>query len=220
MIKVRSYLRDNITWVKPYTRKESHRQQVMNAIKRETTRYWAVQDLVYIFACLSILGFTWTNVKDAFKAPVVPIKREYMTNVVYIPIKTVKAQEKVVVTPFLTPTPTPILTVDQYIDKYSKMYAKNDYEADAIKVKLHFLLFREARYGKSTACGDGGLACGPLQYHLATYKSYRQQMLDAGLIKEIGSRLNLIDSIQTTAWALSKGKDLAWGPLARAEIKL
>ena len=42
-------------------------------------------------------------------------------------------------------------------------------------------------------------------------------MLKKGLIKEIGSRYDLEQSIETTAWALLEGRGKEWGPILREE---
>lgn len=117
-----------------------------------------------------------------------------------------------------TPTPTP--KIDDLVDTYSKKYGKTRYQANAIKVKLHFLLLKEQNYGGSNNCGDSGKACGPLQFHEPTYKAYRKIMIKNGFVTELGSRLDMEDAIETTAWAISDGRETAWGPIARGEIKL
>jgi hypothetical protein len=110
--------------------------------------------------------------------------------------------------------------VDILVDTYASKYGKTSYERNRIKALLHYLLLREQNYGSSEACGDGGKACGPLQFHEPTYISYRSMMIKKGLVKEMGSRLNMKDAIETTAWAIANGKEKAWGPVFRGEIKI
>jgi hypothetical protein len=110
--------------------------------------------------------------------------------------------------------------VDDYVNKYADKFGKTTISRQQIKVKLHFLLYKESKYGVDTGCGDSGKACGPLQFHEATWYSYRQIMLDRGLIEEIGDRYNMEQAIETTAWAISDGRELAWGPIKRGEIDL
>lgn len=116
------------------------------------------------------------------------------------------------------PTPTP--DVDKLVDTYSKKYGKTTYKANRTKALIHFLLLREQNYGGSNARGDGGLAAGPLQFHDGTYISYRNMMIKQGLVSDMGSRLDMEDAIETTAWAINDGRENAWGPVARGEIKL
>jgi hypothetical protein len=123
-----------------------------------------------------------------------------------------------VTTVALAPTPTP--DVDKLVDTYSKKYGKTRYEQNRIKVALHFLLLKEQNYGGSNNCGDSGKACGPLQFHEPTYIAYRNIMIKKGFVMEIGSRLDMENAIETTAWAISDGREIAWGPIARGEIKL
>jgi hypothetical protein len=84
---------------------------------------------------------------------------------------------------------------------------------------LHCLLFKESRYGSGKGKGDGGLASGPLQFHEATYQSYRSQMMKAGLANHVGSRDDLEDAVDTTAWAIANGRAKAWGPVYRGECR-
>lgn len=118
----------------------------------------------------------------------------------------------------VSPTPTP--KVDDLVDIYSKKYGKTPYQANRTKALIHFLLLREQNYGGSNARGDGGLAAGPLQFHEGTYISYRNMMIQQGLVSDMGSRLDMEDAIETTAWAINDGREKAWGPVARGEIKL
>jgi hypothetical protein len=36
----------------------------------------------------------------------------------------------------------------------------------------------------------------------------------------MGSRLDMENAIDTAAWAIADGRETAWGPIARGEIKL
>lgn len=121
-------------------------------------------------------------------------------------------------TEVVAPTPTP--KVDDIVDTYAKKYGTTIYRQNRTKAMLHFLLLREQNYGGSTNCGDGGKACGPLQFHEPTYISYRKIMINRGLVTELGSRLDMENAIETAAWAINDGRESAWGPIARGEIKL
>ena len=119
---------------------------------------------------------------------------------------------------------TPVLTQDQqidaWVDTYSGKYASNRWHKIRTKALLHFLLLKEQAYGGSNHCGDSGLACGPLQFHEPTYEGYRAIMIRKGLAKDEGSRLDMENAIDTAAWAINNGREMAWGPVARGEITL
>lgn len=110
--------------------------------------------------------------------------------------------------------------IDCWIDEYSNKYGKTTDEKQKIKVKLHFLAYKESKYGLSETCGDSGKACGPLQFWEPTWQGYRKIMLEDNLITEIGSRLDMEQALETTAWAISTGRENSWGPLLRKEIRL
>lgn len=114
----------------------------------------------------------------------------------------------------------PCNEIDCWIDMYSKQYGTDLNKRQQLKVKLHFLAYREAKYGVSNGHGDGGKAGGPYQFHQPTWEANRQRMIDEGLINDIGSRYDMQQAIQTTAWMLSEGQDNQWGPLLRKEINL
>lgn len=121
---------------------------------------------------------------------------------------------------YVKPTPTPTPNVDYLIDKYSKKYGKTTYTQNRIKVLIHFSMIKESNYGNSNKCGDHGKACGPLQFHEPTYEGYRKIMMKQNLVTEMGTRMDMEDAIETMAWAVADGREGAWGPIARGEIKL
>jgi hypothetical protein len=110
--------------------------------------------------------------------------------------------------------------IDAWVHKYAMKYGKTPWAQNRTKALLHFLLLREQNYGGSQNCGDSGKACGPLQFHEATYKEYRTIMMDDYLVTNLGSRLDMENAIETAAWAINNGREKAWGPVARGEIKL
>jgi hypothetical protein len=67
------------------------------------------------------------------------------------------------------------------------------------------IAFRESGF-RENAIGDSGLARGIFQFHLPTWQSFRKQMGES--TKD--TRISAYDSIQTFAWALSKGYDAHW----------
>lgn len=111
-------------------------------------------------------------------------------------------------------------TLDGWVDEAAEEFTRTPTQKSILKAKLHFLLSKESKHGASDGCGDNGLACGPMQFHEATWVAYRKQMIKEGYAEEIGDRHNMKQAIFTTAWAISEGKELAWGPLKRGEIKL
>lgn len=110
--------------------------------------------------------------------------------------------------------------VDALVDFYSEKYTPNKYEKSIMKAKLHFLLSKESKHGLDKNHGDNGKAGGPLQFHEPTYIGYRKIMIKRGLTDYIGSRYDYKDAIETTAWAISDGRESSWGPIMRGEIKI
>lgn len=110
--------------------------------------------------------------------------------------------------------------VDILVDTYANKYGTTPYAKNRTKALIHYLLLREQNYGATTACGDSGLACGPLQFHEATYIAFRKSMIKKGFVSSVGSRLNMKDAIETTAWAIANGREKEWGPVMRGEIKI
>lgn len=106
---------------------------------------------------------------------------------------------------------------DFYVNKYVDKYMTHDKEYT--KYKLRCLYWKESRNGTSDAHGDNGMAGGPLQFWQETYNNYRKIMIKRGLVTEIGSRYDLENAIETTVWAISDGRELAWGPILRGECK-
>lgn len=107
---------------------------------------------------------------------------------------------------------------DFWVNKYSRKYFSAERDIEYTKYKLRCLYWKETRNGlDGEAHGDGGLAGGPYQFHQGTWDSYRRIMIGEGLVGEIGSRYNLEQAIETTAWAISTGRQEAWGPIKRHE---
>jgi hypothetical protein len=114
-----------------------------------------------------------------------------------------------------------VLTVDEMVDKYSDKYGSSKWLKLRTKALIHYLLLRESAYGSTTNCGDHGLACGPMQFHAATYTANRQRMMKLALVDHMGSRLDMEDAIETATWMIAvKGQEKQWGPVLRGEIKL
>ena len=154
----------------------------------------------FVFILISIIG-------GSIYAASVPVKNQ--TTVQRLPA-------------VASPTPIPVnyADVDRYVDESAGRFSTSQAQKNAIKVKLHFLLLKESGYGTNTNCGDGGLSCGPLQFREPTWQGYRKIMLKKGIISDIGSRWNMKQSIETAAWAIADGREMAWGPLRRGELDL
>jgi hypothetical protein len=58
-----------------------------------------------------------------------------------------------------------------------------------------------------------------LQFHEGTYNSFRNKMIKAGLVEDMGDRFSEWYSIETTAWALANGYANHWGPIVRGVCK-
>lgn len=109
--------------------------------------------------------------------------------------------------------------IDAWVTYYTIKYFPEGGKRNHAKQLLHCLLYREAGYGSNKGHGDNGKAGGPLQYHQPTWDGFRKIMLKKNLIKEIGSRYDMEQAIETTAWAISDNRALNWGPFLRKECE-
>jgi hypothetical protein len=105
------------------------------------------------------------------------------------------------------------------VETYAQKYAKTKQQKLYLTYQLHCLLRKESFYYENKGHGDGGLAGGVLQYHQATWNAFRNEMIRKGLVKEVGSRYDVEQAIETTAYALANGKENHWGPVARGECR-
>jgi hypothetical protein len=105
--------------------------------------------------------------------------------------------------------------IDGWIGKYADKYATTKKPSSYLRYQLHCLANKESghRYDDHKKCGDGGLSCGIYQYREGTWKMFRNKMLKAGLITEIGTLWNNQQAVETTAWALANGYENHWGPI-------
>ncbi len=160
------------------------------------------------------------------------VKHDCLILVIFMLLAVIAGREYQHAHPILSPCPDSgcvsvvyavekkLLTIDEMVDFYATRYTKNASQKSWMKTTLHFLLYKESKHGEDKQQGDGGLAGGPLQFHEATYQEYRQIMMKRGLTDHIGSRYDLEDAIETATWAISDGRQNAWGPIARGEINL
>lgn len=93
----------------------------------------------------------------------------------------------------------------------TKMYA-NIYGVDK---DLALCVLENESNGRCEAIGDGGLAHGPFQFHLPTWKSFRKQM---GL-NTLDLRTDPYESARTAMWAISKGYGPHWTPYYKCLAK-
>jgi len=181
---------------------------------------WRLEDIAYISFCLVMVFSFALHLRSLLPAPTKPVDGSMTAGGIISPVWASSSTTiPGLLSPSLSPTPRPE-TVDDLVTKYADRYGSSIDEKAKIKVMLHFLLYRESRYGRDTGCGDGGKACGPAQFWQETYVALRTEMITKGLTTELGSRENMHDAIQTTAYALSTGRAVAWGPILRKEIKL
>ena len=166
--------------------------------KRRTIEKWKHDGLVvmFVFFLLSLVPVGLTRIYSQAHPPSEFIDPRSTAHFVTV-IKTVPGEN-----------------IDGWVDKYTKQYF-DGWKVSEVKMIMHCLLHRESGHGASNSCGDGGLACGPLQFHYLTWTRMRGQMLKAGLIDEIGSRLNAEQAVHTTIWAIANGHAKEWGPIFR-----
>src|SRR3989304_1525860 len=196
-----------------------NRQSLIARIHRLTnTPRWGIGDLLYLCVVVLITLGIANRIAWAKSAPQLPPGWTIMAAPPVSPVGTGNTTTEP------TASPTPITqksidamiatqkSIDAMVAASAQKYGKSDDDVDRIKVTLHFLLYRESRYGKNKKCGDNSRACGPLQFWAETFSSYRQAMISQGHATEVGSRYDIETAIDTTAWALTTGKSLAWGP--------
>lgn len=109
--------------------------------------------------------------------------------------------------------------IDVYVDRYIRKYTNNNTQYSYYKQLLNCLLYYETKHGAVKKDGDNGLAGGILQFHQATWVSFRNKMLKLGLIEEVGSRYNDEQAVNTTIWALVNNYGNNWGPILRGDCK-
>lgn len=112
---------------------------------------------------------------------------------------------------------TPTYNIDLLIGEYADKFATAKKSSSYLRYQLHCLANKESGHYSSTRCGDLQRACGPFQFWEDTYLSFRKIMMENGLVKTIGSRWDLKDATETTAWALVNGHDTDWGPIGRGD---
>ena len=109
--------------------------------------------------------------------------------------------------------------LDAWIGECADKFANKDKTASFLRYQLHCLANKETGHKATYKCGDGGLSCGIFQFKNDTWLGFRQQMIKEGLISEISSRDDDKQAVLTTAWALSKNRDMNWGPYVRGECQ-
>ena len=115
---------------------------------------------------------------------------------------------------------TPGLSADELIDLNCHRFFKEERKIQYCKFQMHCLYWKETRNGlNKDAHGDGGMAGGYFQFWQQTYVNARHDMILQGHVKDTGSRYDLENAIETTAWMLSEGRGSEYGPILRGECK-
>lgn len=170
--------------------------------------------LIILFIALVIYGSIKKQTSSNFsvKAGVVETKQE-VTKQKTVEVSVVKEvvveKEKVVLVGS---------ELDRIVDKNAKRFSYGSVDRySELKAVLHCLLYFESKHTAADGHGDNGKAGGPFQFWEDTYNGYRRIMIKAELTDHIGSRYDLEDATETTAWALTDGRGKAWGPILRGE---
>lgn len=74
---------------------------------------------------------------------------------------------------------------------------------------MRCIVQRESGF-KQYAVGDSGLAVGPAQFHLATYRSFRRLMGKDTQDQRTDQRTEWTTSLETLAWGLATGRERNW----------
>jgi len=194
----------------------------MKKYTRKTMEVW--KDQIYMILCL-ILGMLITGIllttAERIKENRERIEAQYIfgkpgiKSPINIPlISTPSAKSKINIT---KEGKNPVVEYTKIALKYLPKYYPRVIEQSQIMPVFSCLLRNETGHGMDKSCGDGGRACGVVQFWKDTYVSYRRIMIGRGLVKHIGSRMNPEDAIETMIWAFSDGRGRAWGPFLRGE---
>lgn len=139
------------------------------------------------------------------------------------------AEQHGFVSPVPSPTPTPTLIIqtleiksenqDTWIREAAQKYATHDKPESYLKYQLHCLANKESGHHATDKCGDGGVSCGMYQWREPSWKIVRSEMKSAQLIQDLGSLWDDKSAIETTAYALTHGYDMWWGPITRGDCQ-
>ena len=119
-----------------------------------------------------------------------------------------------------TPSGKTINNVVEYTQialKHLPKYYPEVREQSKIMPVFSCLLRNEAGHGMNKSCGDGGRACGVVQFHEPTYIRNRRDMMKKGLAEYMGSRMDPDNAIETMIYMFSIGQGNQWGPFFREE---
>lgn len=171
----------------------------------------SLKDLLYTVVCLIVITGAVKSVVS-FISLIKPVEavQHISSKVIEVPVETQKVIVKEVKVK-VTDTAQPYdVWVGESVDKYFK-----GGQASEMRMVMHCLLSRESTHGLNKGLGDGGAAGGPLQFHQGTWNTVRASMIKAGVATEIGDRFDMQQAIEATAYAISIGRGLEWGPLLR-----
>lgn len=113
-----------------------------------------------------------------------------------------------------SPTPWQVPDYKRWIDQYARYYFHDEKTIRHTEAIMECVFWKENQSALTNGKGDGGLANGPLQFHMATWTAFRKLM---GVSES--SPYDLEQAIKTFAWALSTGRGNDWGPILRGECK-
>src|SRR3990167_1517533 len=138
-----------------------NRQSLIARIHQLTnTPRWGIGDLLYLCLVVIITISIANRIEWARSAPQLPPGWTIMAAPPVSPVGTGNTTTEP------TASPTPITqksidamiatqkSIDAMVAASAQKYGKSDDDVDRIKVTLHFLLYRESRYGKNKKGGD------------------------------------------------------------------
>ena len=120
---------------------------------------------------------------------------------------------------FVASDPSISIELDKWIPYFADKYGTTQERKSWLRYQLSCLAHKESKHDFDKGQGDSGLAGGPFQFHESTYLSFRMIMSREGLVDYVGSRFNVKDSTETTAWALMNNKGGNWGPKMRGDCR-
>ncbi len=168
---------------------------------------------------------TITRFKRGFRKQTTGLRLARIWGIIVTLILLGGAYEKLPYPPIVSPLASPVyatakptespkeVNYSDLIEKYAHKYSPTKIKALHLMSIMHCLIWKESWYNENKKCGDNDMACGPWQIWEETWIRFRKEMIKEGLITEIGDRRNPEQATETTAWALTHGKENEWGPI-------
>lgn len=185
-------------------------RQMRDKAKRAKKIKSAVKDLSYLLvSSFIVLGVVKSG--QLITAQIKPVEavQTMSSQIIELP-----PQEKIVIKEVEVPTVSKGQLIDGYVGEAVDTYFEGS-QASEMRMIMHCLLNKESKHNLDKGLGDGGKAGGAMQFWQGTWERMRRHMISDGFATEIGSRDNLEQAVQTTAYAIYKGWGLEWGPLLR-----